>query len=213
MAPKAAQAGWACAAAPWGPLWKAAPSASAGFPWPWLIARPRPRVAGRSSAFGGSIGEPCWHRPHPPPAISLPCDRPRFGHGVGMSQWGALCPGQNRRQRFEEFLRHYYQGAVVRPIPRGAGSSLAKQPGDPAGCLDGLDSRCHPAPVPERRGSPSRSLPCGQARVPGGQLMPPSWPSGWRPRWPSFWKADPAAILGPGHRPHHGADLRGPGAQ
>jgi len=71
-------------------------------------------------------------------------------------------------------------------------------------------SRCHPWPVPERRGLfPSRSCPCW-VRPRQGPAMPPSLAeAGGRPRWPSS-EADPAAHPRPGHRPHHGADLRRP---
>jgi stage II sporulation protein D len=38
-----------------------------------------------------------------------------FGHGVGMSQWGAY--GMARRgEGFEGILRHFYRGAVVGPF-------------------------------------------------------------------------------------------------
>ena len=37
-----------------------------------------------------------------------------FGHGVGMSQWGALAMAQ-RGDSFESILRHYYRGASLQP--------------------------------------------------------------------------------------------------
>ena len=40
-----------------------------------------------------------------------------FGHGVGMSQWGAL--GMARQgSSYDQILRHYYQGAELRPLPQ-----------------------------------------------------------------------------------------------
>ena len=44
-----------------------------------------------------------------------------FGHGVGMSQWGAQ--GMARAgHSFEEILRHYYQGVVVERVGAEAGA-------------------------------------------------------------------------------------------
>jgi stage II sporulation protein D len=39
-----------------------------------------------------------------------------FGHGVGMSQWGALGMAQNG-QSYQQILRHYYRGAELRSFP------------------------------------------------------------------------------------------------
>ncbi len=38
-----------------------------------------------------------------------------FGHGVGMSQWGANGMGKNGKN-FEEILKHYYTGVEILPI-------------------------------------------------------------------------------------------------
>jgi stage II sporulation protein D len=48
----------------------------------------------------------------PPPSL-LAIGR-GFGHGVGMSQWGAHGLA-NRGQSYEQILRHYYRGAELRP--------------------------------------------------------------------------------------------------
>ena len=37
-----------------------------------------------------------------------------YGHGVGMSQWGALGLAQ-RGQSYDQILRHYYRGTELRP--------------------------------------------------------------------------------------------------
>ncbi len=39
-----------------------------------------------------------------------------FGHGVGMSQWGALAMAQQGRD-YRQILSHYYQGAELRNLP------------------------------------------------------------------------------------------------
>jgi stage II sporulation protein D len=48
----------------------------------------------------------------PPPSL-LAIGR-GFGHGVGMSQWGAHGLA-NQGQSYEQILRHYYRGAELRP--------------------------------------------------------------------------------------------------
>ena len=48
----------------------------------------------------------------PPPGL-LAIGR-GFGHGVGMSQWGAHGLA-NRGQSYEQILHHYYRGAELRP--------------------------------------------------------------------------------------------------
>ena len=48
----------------------------------------------------------------PPPSL-LAIGR-GFGHGVGMSQWGAQGMA-NRGQSYEQILHHYYRGAELRP--------------------------------------------------------------------------------------------------
>lgn len=39
-----------------------------------------------------------------------------FGHGVGMSQWGALAMAQ-RGDSYEQILQHYYRGTALRTYP------------------------------------------------------------------------------------------------
>ncbi len=39
-----------------------------------------------------------------------------FGHGVGMSQWGALAMAQ-QGDSYERILHHYYRGTALRPYP------------------------------------------------------------------------------------------------
>ena len=48
----------------------------------------------------------------PPPSL-LAIGR-GFGHGVGMSQWGAHGLA-NRGQSYEQILHHYYRGTELRP--------------------------------------------------------------------------------------------------
>jgi stage II sporulation protein D len=63
----------------------------------------------------------------PPPAFSLPVPSARtpevvqlvavgrgFGHGVGMSQWGALAMAK-RGESYAAILKHYYRGAALQP--------------------------------------------------------------------------------------------------
>lgn len=40
-----------------------------------------------------------------------------FGHGIGMSQWGALALAQ-RGESFSAILRHYYRGTRLQPYGR-----------------------------------------------------------------------------------------------
>jgi stage II sporulation protein D len=55
-----------------------------------------------------------------------------FGHGVGMSQWGAFAMAR-RGESFERILRHYYRGAELRPFadnrPRPVAVGAADGPG------------------------------------------------------------------------------------
>ncbi|MEX1316310.1 MAG: SpoIID/LytB domain-containing protein [Synechococcaceae cyanobacterium] len=62
--------------------------------------------AAASSADGGGA------RTRPQPAL-LAVGR-GFGHGVGMSQWGALAMAR-RGESHERILSHYYRGTVLRP--------------------------------------------------------------------------------------------------
>jgi stage II sporulation protein D len=49
----------------------------------------------------------------PPPSL-LAVGR-GYGHGVGMSQWGALGLAQ-KGQSYEQILGHYYRGTELRPF-------------------------------------------------------------------------------------------------
>jgi len=52
-----------------------------------------------------------------------------FGHGIGMSQWGALALAQ-RGESFMAILRHYYRGTRLQPY--GRLETAAQQPGGAA---------------------------------------------------------------------------------
>ncbi|MFN9660685.1 MAG: SpoIID/LytB domain-containing protein [Cyanobacteriota bacterium] len=49
----------------------------------------------------------------PAPALRLVAEGRGYGHGVGMSQWGAYALAL-RGKSHEDILRHYYRGAVLR---------------------------------------------------------------------------------------------------
>jgi stage II sporulation protein D len=51
--------------------------------------------------------------PSPAPALRLVAAGRGFGHGVGMSQWGAYALALQGKSH-EDILRHYYRGAVLR---------------------------------------------------------------------------------------------------
>ena len=85
-----------------------------------------------------ATGAPPTLLPPPPlPAFTLPAPSTRapevvqlvavgrgFGHGVGMSQWGALAMAQ-RGDSFESILRHYYRGTSLQPYAQLAGMARA----------------------------------------------------------------------------------------
>jgi hypothetical protein len=68
----------------------------------------------------------------PPPNPTLVAVGRGFGHGVGMSQWGALAMAQ-RGSSFKEILRHYYRGAQLRPYVDIAPPRLAADAGAASG--------------------------------------------------------------------------------
>lgn len=114
---------------------EAAPFSFSGIPLTGLspdlvpaLERARPL----STPLGAILAPPPPVLPLPTPPMGLVAIGRGFGHGVGMSQWGAYALAK-RGQEFEQILRHYYRGAVVRPYPRSGGSPLARRPGDPAG--------------------------------------------------------------------------------
>jgi stage II sporulation protein D len=55
----------------------------------------------------------------PPSPVIIAVGR-GFGHGVGMSQWGAYALAQQGR-RFDQILQHYYRGVEVQPLRAGSG--------------------------------------------------------------------------------------------
>jgi stage II sporulation protein D len=55
-------------------------------------------------------------RPTPQPALELVVEGRGFGHGVGMSQWGAYAMALQGRS-YDQILRHYYRGVELKPYP------------------------------------------------------------------------------------------------
>jgi stage II sporulation protein D len=51
--------------------------------------------------------------PETSPSLRLMVRGKGYGHGVGMSQWGAYALAL-RGKSYEDILRHYYKGAVLR---------------------------------------------------------------------------------------------------
>jgi len=166
--------------------------------FPWRASPPSPLSISRQkvTAFGGSIWEPCWHRPH------HTGDQSKVAIGaVSAMGWecfskemGRLCPGQITRvfQQVEEILRHYF---TRRPVvtafslfPAEAGTPRTKQQRERSGRLaDGLRSRLHPGqslsvawPLPFQR-CPEPLL---VSRVQGPAMPTVPGPSGGLPRWP-----------------------------
>ena len=85
--------------------------------------------------------------PAAPPAPQLLVAVGRgFGHGVGMSQWGAFAMA-SRGTGFEQILRHYYRGARLQPYTEVPGLALAT----------GVESR-------DDSGSTATALPVGGRR-------------------------------------------------
>ena len=50
----------------------------------------------------------------PQPALELVVEGRGFGHGVGMSQWGAYAMALQGRS-YDQILRHYYRGVDLKP--------------------------------------------------------------------------------------------------
>lgn len=110
-------------------------AASRGWSQPPAPLPPRPEPQ-RDSASGALLeeGEPgadgaATTDPGPQPLFRLPAGattgEPRyallvegrgFGHGVGMSQWGAYAMARQGRS-YEQILRHYYRGVELLPYP------------------------------------------------------------------------------------------------
>ncbi|MCX5948465.1 MAG: SpoIID/LytB domain-containing protein [Cyanobacteria bacterium] len=85
-------------------------------PPPQLQLQPLPQASASGSA-GGSAGEdratPIAPSPSKP-ALELVVEGRGFGHGVGMSQWGAYAMALQGRSH-EQILRHYYRGVELKP--------------------------------------------------------------------------------------------------
>ena len=61
------------------------------------------------------------------PAVQLVAVGRGYGHGIGMSQWGAYAMAR-RGDTFGQILQHYYRGTQVRPYAELALAGLP-QPG------------------------------------------------------------------------------------
>jgi stage II sporulation protein D len=82
-------------------------------PPPLMPEAPRedPATATVPSPFAPSAAMP--ELLPPPPALRLVAEGRGFGHGVGMSQWGAYALALQGKSH-EDILRHYYRGALLR---------------------------------------------------------------------------------------------------
>jgi stage II sporulation protein D len=76
---------------------------------------PAGRADAREAVASGPLPPPPLppEAPLPPPALRLVAEGRGFGHGVGMSQWGAYALALQGKSH-EDILRHYYRGAVLR---------------------------------------------------------------------------------------------------
>jgi stage II sporulation protein D len=68
---------------------------------------------GMESLTAGLMQAP-WLAPRPEAAPVLVVTGRGFGHGVGMSQWGAYGLAL-RGEDYREILQHYYQGVRILP--------------------------------------------------------------------------------------------------
>lgn len=80
---------------------------------------PPPPSAPMSAAAGAAPAAPDRSTPAPAadppqPALELVVEGRGFGHGVGMSQWGAYAMALQGRS-YEQILRHYYRGVDLKP--------------------------------------------------------------------------------------------------
>ncbi|MCU0528140.1 MAG: SpoIID/LytB domain-containing protein [Cyanobium sp. Prado107] len=91
----------------------AAPGSQLPPPPPPLLAADRRGRADSSPGAGTTADEPARPLQVPQPAL-LVVGR-GFGHGVGMSQWGAYAMAR-QGQSHERILSHYYRGTVLRPF-------------------------------------------------------------------------------------------------
>ena len=105
-----------------------------------LSVSPSPSPSPAQPSLAGLPAPP----PAPPPLPDLPASAPvrgiapatapvleargrGFGHGVGMSQWGAHGLALKGAD-FREILRHYYRGAQIRPYRPSDDPSVAASP-------------------------------------------------------------------------------------
>jgi len=106
---------------------------------PLAAASPAPKGAPPVSSLDGPGSllptAPFRVLPPPPPGDGRP-PMPRlqwvaigrgFGHGIGMSQWGALAMAR-RGEGFEQILQHYYRGTQLRPYSSLAALAPLLQP-------------------------------------------------------------------------------------
>ncbi|WP_255441340.1 MULTISPECIES: SpoIID/LytB domain-containing protein [unclassified Synechococcus] len=99
---------------------KAAPFTFSG---PSLAGRSQPRPIALTTQVNPGLGSlPASPPPRPlaPPSPVIIAVGRGFGHGVGMSQWGAFALAQQGK-RFEQILQHYYRGVEVQPLRAGSG--------------------------------------------------------------------------------------------
>jgi stage II sporulation protein D len=89
-------------------------SAAGPIPLPVLPASPSRRPFPRPLPSGAGPGEAPPLPAEPLAAPSLVASGRGFGHGVGMSQWGAYGLAL-RGQGHEQILRYFYRGVEVRP--------------------------------------------------------------------------------------------------
>ena len=123
-----------------------AASPSVALPWPAVAASSPAGKGGKTVASGDGPGftpglAPALLLPPPPPSGGPASgDSPAaigrlqwvaigqgFGHGIGMSQWGALAMAR-RGDGFEQILQHYYRGTQLRPYSTVAALAPLLQP-------------------------------------------------------------------------------------
>ena len=118
-----------------------AASPSVAFPWP-TVAASSPAGKGETAVASGDGpgftpgSAPALLLPPPPASGDSPAAYGRlqwvaigrgFGHGIGMSQWGALAMAR-RGDGFEQILQHYYRGTQLRPYTSLAALAPLLQP-------------------------------------------------------------------------------------
>ena len=118
-----------------------AASSSVAFPWP-AVAGSSPAGKGDAAVASGDGpgftpgSAPALLLPPPPASGDSPAAYGRlqwvaigrgFGHGIGMSQWGALAMAR-RGDGFEQILQHYYRGTQLRPYTSLAALAPLLQP-------------------------------------------------------------------------------------